>query len=283
MKPLVTHAPIELPATFVFDYVSLQDFVDCPRRFYLRYVEQLRSPAPEAAPLRDFDAERERDLQFHRLVHQHLRGIPVKALEATIDDDVIAEWWKAYRKYALVDLPKRRLPHIKLSAPLSGRRLVAHYDLLAFNNEQATIVEWKTEAERPTRDALQRRMQTVIYPYLLAQAGAQHNNGQRLTPTSITLMYWFTETPQQPEIFEYNAEQFTADGALLDKLAADILNRSADTFELTDNLALCQYCAYRSLNGRGTTAGSLITAPFGLEGGSFSQQREYGQVTEAGF
>jgi hypothetical protein len=279
----VTPAPIELPATFVFDHVSLQDFVDCPRRFYLRYVEQLRSPAPEAAPLRDFDAERERDLQFHRLVHQHLRGLPLKALEATITDDVVAEWWKAYRKYALVDLPKRHLPHASLSAPLAGRRLVARYDMLAFSDDRATIIEWKTELERPTRETLQRRIQTVVYPYLLAQAGAQHNNGQRINPARISLIYWFTEAPQQPELFEYNAEQFTADGVLLDKLAADILNRSADAFELTDNLDLCQFCAYRSLNGRGTTAGSLIAAPFGLEGDGFSNYREYGHVTEAGF
>lgn len=279
----VTHAPLELPATFVFDHVSLQDFVDCPRRFYLRYVEQLRSPAPEAAPLRDFDAEQERDRQFHRLVHQHLRGIPLKALDATIDNEMVAEWWNAYRKYALADLPKRRLPLVSLSAPLSGRRLVARYELLAFSDDHVTIVEWKTEPERPTRAALQQRIQTVIYPYLLAQAGAQHNNGQRINPARISLVYWFTEAPQQPEIFEYSAEQFAADDALLDKLAADILRRNADAFELTDNLDLCQFCAYRSLNGRGTTAGSVMGAPFGLESESFNHDREYGQVTEAGF
>jgi hypothetical protein len=272
-----------LPNDFQFSAPSLQDFADCPRRFYLRYVEELRYPAPESSPLRDFDEQLERDMQFHHLAHQHQRGIPIKALEATIADDMVEDWWKAYRKYALVDLPKRRSPLVNLSTPLGGRRLVARYDLLAFDDDHAMIVEWKTEDHRPTRAVLQRRLQTVIYPYLLAKAGAHLNDGEPIDPTRISMVYWFPDAPQEPEVFQYSARQFESDAMLLDKLAADILQRSEDEFELTDNLDLCQFCAYRSLNNRGTTAGNLLEAELDIAREGFDTRRELSQIGEIGF
>jgi hypothetical protein len=272
-----------LPTDFQFSAPSLQDFADCPRRFYLRYVEELRYPVPEAAPLRAFDEQLERDVQFHHLVHQHQRGIPLKALETTIADDTVEDWWKAYRKYALIDLPKRRSPLVNLSTPLGGRRLVARYDLLAFDDDHAMIVEWKTEDYRSTRAVLQRRLQTVIYPYLLAQAGAHLNDGEPIDPARISMVYWFPDAPQEPEVFQYSARQFDADAMLLDKLAADILQRSEDEFELTDNLDLCQFCAYRSLNNRGTTAGNLLEAELDIAREGFDTRRELSQIGEIGF
>ena len=40
-----------LPDDFQFSASSLQDFVDCPSRFYLRSIRGLRYPAPESEPL----------------------------------------------------------------------------------------------------------------------------------------------------------------------------------------------------------------------------------------
>ena len=39
-----------LPADFHFSQGSLQDYVDCPRRFQLRYMMKLAWPAVEAEP-----------------------------------------------------------------------------------------------------------------------------------------------------------------------------------------------------------------------------------------
>jgi hypothetical protein len=40
-----------LPLDFQFSQGSLQDYVDCRRRFQLRYLDQLAWPAVEAEPL----------------------------------------------------------------------------------------------------------------------------------------------------------------------------------------------------------------------------------------
>lgn len=250
-----------LPDDFQFSASSLQDFVDCPRRFYLRYVRQLVYPAAEAEPLRPFEQHVERALRFHHLIHQHQIGIPADALEATIPDDTIGEWWENYLAHAPADLPDKRLPEVTLSAPMGNRRLVARYDLVAVG-ERAVIVDWKTALVRPSREALERRLQTRVYPYVLARAGAHLNGGQSINPAAIRLIYWFAEFPQQPEIFTYSAEQFERYGAYLESLTADIAQRGEDAFPLTDNTDLCRFCAYRSLNDRGSTAGDYDTDAF---------------------
>jgi hypothetical protein len=254
----MSNLPIDLTDTLVFDQSKLQDFVDCPSRFYLRYVRGLRYPAPQSEPLRDFEEFVERGSQFHRLVHQHGIGIPVRALEATIADEKVAAWWKAYKTFGLADLPPARRWEITLSAPLAGQRLVAKYDLLALAPDRAVILDWKTAQRRPTRDSLQRRLQTIVYPYLLARAGAHLNGGQPIAPDSISLIYWFAEFPKQPEIFAYSAEQFERDGAYLNSVLTDILSRRDEAaFELTDDLERCRFCSFRSLHDRGTHAGDF--------------------------
>src|SRR4051794_5953354 len=113
---------MNLPDDFQFSQSSLQDFADCPRRFYLKYIRQLHYPAAESAPLREFEQSMERGKQFHHLVHQHQIGIRPEALTETIPDELIETWWENYLRDALKDLPTRRFPEITLSAPLASRR-----------------------------------------------------------------------------------------------------------------------------------------------------------------
>ena len=248
-----------LPSDFQFSQSALQDFADCPARFYLRYVRQLRYPAPETEPLREFERQAERGTRFHRLVHQSSLGIPPETLAAGLADETLGRWWANFRAHApLPNLPPQRHWEITLSAPLAGRRLVARFDLLALAPDRTVIVDWKTAPRRPDRAALQRRLQTVVYPYLLARAGAHLNGGNPIQPGAITMIYWFAEFPQQPESFAYSAAQFKRDSAQLAALAADILARPDESaFTLTDDLERCRFCSYRSLHERGTQAGDF--------------------------
>ncbi len=261
---------------FVFDQSKLQDFADCPRRFYLKYIRQLRYPAPESAPLREFEQQMERGSRFHHLVHQHLIGIPADVLEDTIPDGTIGTWWDNYLAYGLADLPPNRSPEITLTAPLAGKRLVAKYDLLALNSDRAVIVDWKTALHRPKRERLEQRLQTIVYRYVLAKA-------KTLAPEAITMIYWFAEFPQQPEVFAYSANQFHRDEAYLNKLAADILSRGEADFPLTDNLDFCRFCPYRSLNDRGVKAGNLLAAAGDEDADSFGIDLDLDQIAEIEF
>ena len=65
-----------LPDNFQFSQASLQDFVDCPRRFHLRYLLNVAWPAAEAEPIEEQERRVQLGLAFHRMVQQQLVGIP---------------------------------------------------------------------------------------------------------------------------------------------------------------------------------------------------------------
>ena len=75
-----------LPADFVFSQSSLQDYVDCQRRFELRYLQRLRYPAPEVDDMLEFEQKMEQGERFHKLVHQHQLGISSDLLSKRITD-----------------------------------------------------------------------------------------------------------------------------------------------------------------------------------------------------
>jgi hypothetical protein len=69
-----------LPDDFQFSQASLQDYVDCRRRFQLRYLLELAWPAIQAEPAEDQEMHGQQGELFHRLVQQHQLGIPAARL-----------------------------------------------------------------------------------------------------------------------------------------------------------------------------------------------------------
>ena len=63
-----------LAADFSFNQSSLQDYLDCQRRFELRYLLRLSWPAVEIEPALENERFLRRGSIFHRLVHQHQRA-----------------------------------------------------------------------------------------------------------------------------------------------------------------------------------------------------------------
>ncbi len=68
-----------LPDTFQFSQSSLQDYVDCPRRFQLRHILMQPWPALLTEDSHRFDHHVQRGRDFHRLAHQYALGIAPKA------------------------------------------------------------------------------------------------------------------------------------------------------------------------------------------------------------
>jgi hypothetical protein len=122
---------MRLPADFQFSQGSLQDYVDCPRRFQLRYIQRLAWPAVEAEPALENERHLQQGAAFHRLVHQHVLGLLPERLSSTITDKDLSRWWHNYLESAPADLAELCYPEVVLSAPVGGHRLVAKYDLIA--------------------------------------------------------------------------------------------------------------------------------------------------------
>lgn len=267
---------MSLPDDFSFSQGSLQDYVDCRRRFQLRYLRRVSWPAVQVEPALDNELHLQRGAAFHRLIQQHLLGVPAERLSASLSEPDYGEdlrrWWENYLQHGqdllgLRSEPGLRLhPEIALSAPLGGYRVVAKYDLIAvLPGDRAVIFDWKTSRRQLRRAWLEKRLQTRVYPYLLVRAGAPLNHGRALSPGAVEMVYWFAEHPETPVRFAFDEERYAADEAYLTGLVAEIDDLTEDQFELTDDLDKCKFCTYRSYCDRGAVAGSLAELDRGLE------------------
>ena len=242
---------MSLSDDFAFTQGSLGDYADCARRFELRFIKRLRYPALEVQDALQFEARTRQGARFHKMVQQHLLGVPAEALAASLaDDEELARWWANYLARGLTDLPTQRLSEITLQTHLAGRRLVAKYDLLALApGGAAVIVDWKTGARVPSQASLRGRMQTIVYRYVLAQAGTHLYAGERIPPERIRMDYVYVASDGERLSFDYSAAQMREDETRLAEMIAAI--DQAGEFPLTDERRRCRFCSYRSLCDRG--------------------------------
>ncbi|NJN94844.1 MAG: PD-(D/E)XK nuclease family protein [Anaerolineales bacterium] len=251
-----------LPTTFQFSQSSLQDFETCPRRFKLRYLDRLRWPAVESEPVREAERLAQLGTDFHRLVQQHVAGLAEEVLSQQLaeSDPALQTWWQSYLQHRPTLATGTRLyPEMQLSVPLRGCRLMARFDLLAVQPDgRFLIIDWKTSLHKPERDTLARRMQTRVYPYVLALAGAAFNTGQPIDPATIEMIYWYPTSPDQPEHFQYNAQLCRRDEEFLSSLIEQIKHSAQTTaFPLVEDKKACTYCVYRSFCDRGQKGGPV--------------------------
>ncbi len=262
---------------------GLQDYVDCPRRFQLRYVLMQPWPALITETPAETEQHLERGADFHRLAHQHALGLDPQYLAATIHDEELARWWQTYLACPPPGLPTAfRYAEAAITAPLAGFRLVARFDLLAVEpGARFVIVDWKTSLKRPSRATLARRLQTHVYRYLAVEAGAAFNGGQRPKPEQVEMIYWFAGFGGAIERFPYDADQHAADRAYLSHLIAEIVGRRDEIWPLTSDERRCRFCNYRSLCVRGVKAGFLADLDEELESSEIEIDLE--QVAEVEF
>jgi len=287
-----------IPDDIQFSKSNLQDFVECPRRFQLRYIQRLAWPAIETEPALEHERELRRGSQFHHMIHQHLLGVPEERLSAMVHDEELQRWWQAYLAYipelipsetspasGLADQPARFYAETALTAPLNNYRLIAKYDLLLFLADgKIRILDWKTTRQPPSPQrhrALETHLQSRVYPYTLCQAGAQFNGGEPISPENIEMVYWFATSPEYPDIYAYSTRQFQEDEGYLTSLIEQIYRQEGEFPKTTDEKR-CRFCVYRSLCERGVAAGILETG-LRLDTGDETELWNFEDIPEIAF
>jgi hypothetical protein len=282
-----------LPDGFQFSQGSLQDFIDCRRRFQLRHLMHLSWPAAVAEPIHENEHRLLLGTQFHHLIHQYLVGIPAERISATIHDEELLFWWNNYltscsenNNLHITTTPGNMYyPEISLSFRLDDHRLVAKYDLvILLPDSKVFIFDWKTTQVRPKRKWLSERIQTRLYPYLLIRAGIHLSRDIPIAPGSVEMIYWFASFPEQSERFPYQEEQYKADEEYITGLIETIRRLETQDFTLTSDENRCRYCVYRSLCNRGVDAGPVTEMEVESETeGNYDISLEIEQIPEIEF
>ena len=242
-----------LPIDFRFSQNNLQDFADCPRRFELKYLLKQDWPALVSEPIQKFEHLQILGLRFHTLVQQNLAGIPIEKLEITLDDPNLARWWKNYLTFIEKYINSRRCVEYPQIIHFHNYRLIAKYDLLIFEESGNTIIlDWKTTQFRTTSSVLRNKLQSLVYPYVLAES-----DKESFHPENVQMVFWFPEFPNDPEVCNYSIKLHKQNEEFLQEMIDKIAEMNTGEFELTDDERKCKYCIYRSLCDRGIQAGDL--------------------------
>ena len=269
--PNLQSPPVDLQsASFTFSQNSLQAYVDCPRRFQLRYLFRLTWPAPEAQPILEHEEHLQRGQAFHKLIQQFLIGMTPQRLDQFASSDpLLAQWWRDFMSENPIPEASTRYAEINLSLPIGKHRIAARYDLLAVADQATLIFDWKTNQYYPKKETIQGKLQSRVYPFVLIEAGKILNQGKNIDPSQVEMIYWFSNYPDSPIHSRYDHEKYEQDRMYLSKMVDTISSLEQDGFPRTKNLDHCRYCVYRSFCDRGKEAGSVedLEAVYALEGG----------------
>ncbi|QRN84068.1 PD-(D/E)XK nuclease family protein [Chloroflexota bacterium] len=252
---------MNMPETFDFTQSNLQDYIDCPYRFNLRYIQHAKWPALIVDDALEFEQRGQTGGRFHRLIQQYLLGIPEERLTDQVAADPSPEmmfWWEDFLQFVPPLLEGTRYVETILSTGLAGHRVVAKFDLvLVQSSGKLVIFDWKTSRRQPKQKWLEERIQTRLYRFLLAQSGCVLNGGEETPPEQIEMNYWFTSQPELPISLPYSQGQYEQDLAFFTNLIREIAELPDNGFLRTADLTKCRYCVYRSHCDRGTVAGNL--------------------------
>ena len=238
----------KLPEGFRFSQANLQDFTDCERRFYLRYVEQQHWPSPLAEPQDMVEQALQRGARFHQLVERHQVGVPLDVIyESAEDDPALGRWLDNYQsalqKFGAFD---QQWIEVSLSSFLGDYPVMARYDFVGLQGQHLVAVDWKT-GRLPDSVKLEQRLQNSIYRLILFREGAKL--AQREI-AQFTLHYIGVNDGEQ--------RQFTVDAATAHRLETHLKTIiqqvvSEKEFPLTEDENHCRFCVYRGLCERGHT------------------------------
>jgi hypothetical protein len=247
-----------LPDDFVFSQNNLQDFLDCPRRFQLKYILKTAWPAPISEPIEEHQRLIDLGSQFHMMVQRFYLGIPAEVITRHVTDEDLLAWWNAFLNNPPPDMPPLRQPEIALSKPFAGYRLAAKIDLLAVEKgNRAVIYDWKTTHQEPRPRFLKDRIQSLVYPLLVITTGGAMNGYKPFDPSQVNMVFWYPAYPDKPVQLSFDREWVSNAEAMLTRLVRQIAEMRLDIYPLTVDDTKCKFCRYRSLCERGVSAGNM--------------------------
>ena len=244
---------------FTFSSVSLQDFLDCERRFELKHLLRQEWPAPQSEPILEVERRIRIGREFHFLIHQYLCGIALPELQKMDLDPDIQHWLGRFEtffsEFPLVDFHSE----YSVVTPFhDDYYLTAVYDLIGMTNQpKLLIMDWKTSPYPPVKKIISQTIQSMLYPFLAYENRTEIFKGDVINHADIEMIYWNAVHPGARISMAYSMVQHEKTREFLIKFIETIAGKSLGSFAKTENIKKCAYCQFRSLCERGSRAGLM--------------------------
>lgn len=265
---------------------NIQDFLDCPRKFQLLSLDNLCWPAALSDNLMKIERSTFLGNQFHMICYQYFSGISPDQIGDSIVDPDLKIMWENFLPFGSKFLDHSVYPEQLITSSLLNFRLVAKFDLVVkVSSDKYIILDWKTGANKPSREILNNRVQSYLYPYIFHQSGADLIGEISIKPDQIEMHYFYPSSTEPHEIFPYSSQAHDEVSSRLEGILSKLTNifQATDEFPLTDDRSQCLYCVFRSLCDRGVAPGSIENyLPFEHENLS-NEIFDIGQISEIEF
>lgn len=244
---------------FSFSAASIQDFLDCERRFELKYMLEQSWPAVASEPLVEIEENIRKGNKFHFLIHQFFSGISETALLNSIDEPEVMDWFNSFRSFYKTIQIEKAFSEFHLTNLIGEAHLTAVFDLVYLTADNTVgIIDWKTSHFVPKKSTLAKKVQTILYPYMVKETFHEFLPGCSLLPENISMRYWYPHAPHADFIFNYGQSTHAENHTFLENVIGQILSKKVGEFKLTPDANKCAYCQYRSLCDRGISAGNIF-------------------------
>ena len=274
-----------LSDNFIFSANNLQDYLDCPRRFELKYLLKQNWPAISSQPVLELEKKILQGKQFHHLAHQYLSGIEKIILKNTIDDPELEIWFDRFQEYVDHYLNFQYISEFTAIMPYAGFRLMAVFDFISFDDaNKIRIIDWKTTYHLPKMEIYHQHLQSILYPFLAYETSTKIFP-QAILPKyqDISMEYWFPGFPENTISWVHSSVIHANNRELLSTLISEISKKEPGDFERTSNDKSCAFCQYRSLCERGIQPGSNDENENEIETGWIADDLDFDQIEEIAF
>ena len=274
-----------LADNFIFSANNLQDYLDCPRRFELKYLLKQNWPAVTSQPVLEMENRILQGNRFHLLAHQYLSGIEGEILRNSIDDPELGLWFDHFREYIDQYLNFQFFSEFSVIMPFQGFRLMAVFDFISLTDaNKIRICDWKTTSRLPKKEIYIQSIQSTLYPFLAYETRTNiFPQAAALKHQDLSMEYWFPGFPKNTISWEHSAAIHMNSRELLSSLIAEISQKEPGDFEKTSNDKRCAFCQYRSLCERGIQAGLSKEDENEMESNLISDDLDFDQIEEIAF
>ena len=243
---------------YTFSAAKIQDYLDCERRFELKYIFKQSWPAIASEPVIEIEENIRKGNKFHYLIHQFYSGIPESILLNLIDEEEILDWFNSFLFFNKTLQIEKAFSEFHLSSQIGEIRLSAVFDLIYLTkNDKVGIIDWKTSHFIPKKSTLAMKVQTIMYPYLINETFHEFLAETNLLPENISMRYWYPGSPDEEFIFKYGQSTHEDHHVFLKNIINEILGKKKGDFLQTCIINKCGYCQYRSLCDRGIRAANI--------------------------
>ena len=227
---------------FYYSQNSINTFIKCPLKFRLKYLENL-SWKREGSIEENYYENIKQGLDFHLICERYFAGIPLGKLN---DDDLIKKV-NSLKDIFKIDKRNSYLVEYEVKMTKEVLRLQAKYDLIIVTpDKKVQIWDWKTENRKLSIGEMKKRVQTLVYMYVLAE-NVENVFGFECKPENITMNFWQPQYENNIITIGYSKKAHIENEKYLSKIIRNINSYDFYSFNTKIYSSHCKFCEFNYL------------------------------------